>query len=315
MTDTTKALRKINMNLLPILAELLRCTNVTRAAGRLHLTQSTVSGSLKQLRELFDDELLVAHGRGMVLTQKAMKLVPEVERLMDLAARLFHPDGFTPETAENHFRIATADYVSALVTIKLSKTLQFEAPGVSLTLLPTPGTSAKEMRSGGLDLIICPNRTANWHACGISSDDPEFDHEVLVRDELVAIQSASHESSGRDLSFDEYLARPHVMYCRTDGQDTIEQEALTRLGVRQRSQFLVPYFTLLPQMVVDTDLVALVPRSLATSYSRFLPISIFTPPIEFPPLDLAMIWASSRGKDADQLWLRQMVRLVASSLQ
>lgn len=311
VTDSTRVLRSVNMNLLPILAELLRCANVTRAAGRLHLTQSTVSGSLKQLRELLDDELLVPRGRTMVLTEKAARLVPEVERLMELAGRLFQPDSFNPEIAENTFRIATADYVSALATIKLGKVLQAEAPRVSLTLLPTPGVSAKEMRSGALDLIICPNRSANWHACGISSSDVDFAHEVFIEDALVGIQWADHPSAGRDLTVEEYFERPHVMYCRTDGRDTIEQEALYRLGVRQRSQFLVPYFTLLPQMVVDTELIGLIPRSLAIHYAKWLPISVFKPPFDLPSLELVMIWARNREDNPDQRWLRSIIKDVA----
>lgn len=88
MENHVSTLRSVNMNLLPVLVELLRSTNVTRAAGRLNLTQSTVSGSLRQLRDIFDDELLVQRGREMVLTEKARRLLPEVERIMDACQSL-----------------------------------------------------------------------------------------------------------------------------------------------------------------------------------------------------------------------------------
>lgn len=307
MTNPERTLRSINMNLLPILAELLRCANVTRAASQLHLTQSTVSGSLRQLRELFADDLLVQRGRNMVLTAKALRLFPEVERIMEISGRLFHVTDFDPLTAQNSFRIATADYVSALVTSRLGKTMQAQAPQVSLTLTPTPGTSAKELRLGTLDLIICPDRHANWQACGIGQNDADFGHDVFMRDQLVAIQCAMHPAAGRALSHDEYFGRPHVMYCRTDGHETIEQETLAHLGVRQKTQFFVPYFTLLPQLVTGTNLIGLVPRSLAFHYSKLFPLDVFTPPFELPPLDLVMIWARNREAHADMLWLRRIV--------
>ena len=52
-------LAKINLNLLIALQALLEERNVTRAAQHLHVTQSALSKSLAQLRQLFDDPLLV----------------------------------------------------------------------------------------------------------------------------------------------------------------------------------------------------------------------------------------------------------------
>ncbi|MBY4598629.1 LysR family transcriptional regulator [Ottowia caeni] len=312
MENPVSTLRSINMNLLPILAELLRTANVTRAAGRLHLTQSTVSGSLRQLREIFGDDLLIQHGREMVLTERAKRLVPEVERIMELAGRLFQTEQFDPLTAKSRFRIATADYVSALVTSRLGAVLQTQAPNVTLTLTPTPGTSAKELQIGSLDLIICPNLPSNWQSCGINRSDQDFQHEIFMQDDLVAIQWRAHPGSGKAMSQREYLERPHAMYCRTDGHETIEQETLNRQGLRQRTQFQVPYFTLLPQLVVGTDIISLVPRSLALHYVEIFEIDIFKPPFELPTMDLVMIWARSREAFPDLTWLRQMVRHASS---
>lgn len=293
------------MNLLPILAELLRYGSVTKAAHRLNLTQSTVSGALRQLREIFQDELLLQKGRGMVLTEKARRLLPDVERVMDLTSRLLQSDDFVPAEAETQFRVATADYVSAIVTSRLGTVLKEVAPSITLELVPTPGTSGKELQLGTLDLIICPNLDSNWRACGISPDDTVFGHEVVMQDDFVGIQWSGHPSHGKKVTCEEYFARPHAMYCRTDGQDTIEQEVLNQLKVRQKVQFRVPYFTLLPQLVVSTDLISLVPRSLAVKYSRMYAISLFQPPFELPRMDLVMIWLRSRETHGDLAWLRQ----------
>lgn len=315
MSNSVSTLRRINMNLLPVLAELLRSANVTKAAERLSLTQSTVSGSLRQLRGVFGDELLVQRGREMVLTEKAIRLVPEVERIMELSGRLFQAERFDPLTAETRFHIATADYVSELVTSQLGATLQAQAPNVTLTLTPTPGTSAKELLLGSLDLIICPDLASNWQACGVNRDAaPDFQHETFLRDDFVAIQWRRHRDCSRVLSQQEYLERPHAMYCRTDGHDTIEQETLRRFNLRQRTQFEVPYFTLLPQLVVGTDIIGLVPRSLALRYIQIFDIDLFSPPLELPPMNLVMIWARGRANYPELTWLRRMVQQASSDL-
>lgn len=311
MTDPIVKLRSINMNLLPILAELLRTANVTRAAAQLNLTQSTVSGSLRQLREIFDDELLVQQGRGLVLTERARDLLPEVERVLELCSRLLRQEAFDPLSSEARFRIATADYVSALVASRLSATFNAIAPNITLILTPTPGTSGRELQVGTLDLIICPDLPPNWHACGIERGDPAFRYQVFMQDDLVAIQWRGHPSAGRPLDSVAYFDRPHAMYCRTDGYATIEQKTLGDLGLRQRTLFQVPYFTLLPQLVIGTELIGLVPRSLATHYARTFEIDVFTPPYALPRMDLVMIWAAKREDDPELRWLRETVSQAA----
>jgi len=308
MTDAIRSLRTINLNLLPVLAELLRCRNVTHAASILNLTQSTVSGALRQLREILGDPILVQRGREMHLTERARDMIPEVENLVELASRLLQAEEFDPATARTNFQIATADYLSALIASQVGRLLQTCAPNVSLTLLPTPGSSAKSLIQGTLDLIICPNRRSNLQSCGISLDEGSFELEVFKREQWLAIQCAGHPSAGRDLDILEYFERPHATYFRTDGRNTIEQDTLDTLGITQRNSILIPYFTLLPQTVVGSDLISLIPQTLAEHYSEIFHICTFRPPFELPPLESAMIWAKNRESSPSLRWLRSIVR-------
>jgi Bacterial regulatory helix-turn-helix protein, lysR family len=55
-------LRRVNLDLLPVLYELLRTRSVTRTARSFGMTQPAVSRALRQLRAAFEDELLVSLG-------------------------------------------------------------------------------------------------------------------------------------------------------------------------------------------------------------------------------------------------------------
>jgi hypothetical protein len=57
--DLVARLHKVNLDLLPVLHELLRTRSVTRTAQSFHMTQPAVSRALRQLRDAFDDPLLV----------------------------------------------------------------------------------------------------------------------------------------------------------------------------------------------------------------------------------------------------------------
>lgn len=70
-------LRKLNLNLLKTLHLLLETRNITITSQELFVTQPAVSTALKQLREIFDDPLLVrSTDNSLVLTHKAKLLQP-----------------------------------------------------------------------------------------------------------------------------------------------------------------------------------------------------------------------------------------------
>jgi len=67
-------LRKVNLDLLPVLHELLRTKSVTRTAQSFNMTQPAVSRALRQLRGALDDQILVSSGRSARLTDRAETL-------------------------------------------------------------------------------------------------------------------------------------------------------------------------------------------------------------------------------------------------
>ena len=72
-------LARIDLNLLIILQVLLEERNGSRAARRLHLSQSAVSKALGRLRETFDDPLFVRSAYGMDPTPRALDLQQQLQ--------------------------------------------------------------------------------------------------------------------------------------------------------------------------------------------------------------------------------------------
>lgn len=67
---------------------IMREGNLTRAAERLHLSQSALSSQLRQLEEELGVSLFRRNPRGMELSEAARELVPLVEAVLDSAERL-----------------------------------------------------------------------------------------------------------------------------------------------------------------------------------------------------------------------------------
>ncbi len=88
-------LRTVNLNLLLALDVLLEVRGVGAAARRLGVTQSAMSHSLRQLRELFDDPLLVREGHRMVPTPRAEALAPSLrDALRTIESVVESPEAF-----------------------------------------------------------------------------------------------------------------------------------------------------------------------------------------------------------------------------
>jgi LysR family transcriptional activator of mexEF-oprN operon len=65
--------RNLDLNLLRVLIAVADAGSVTKAAARLYLTQSAVSAALSRLSESLDTPMLVRHGRGVILTSRAVR--------------------------------------------------------------------------------------------------------------------------------------------------------------------------------------------------------------------------------------------------
>ena len=90
-------LAKVDLNLLVALDVLTETGSVTVAAERLGVTQSAMSHTLRRLRVLLEDPLLVRSGTGMVLTPRAEALREPVRSALSAVGRaLVVSEGFVP---------------------------------------------------------------------------------------------------------------------------------------------------------------------------------------------------------------------------
>ena len=301
--------RNVNLNLFPILLKLLLHRNVTRVANELCLTQSAVSGSLKRLRDIFSDELLITQGRELVLTEKAKRLLPMLEQHQISAETLLGGVAFDPASTTIRFRISTADWVSFLLVPVLTRRLSECSPNVSVQFIQGDRSNAKELREGVVDMLIGPEKISDWTGLNLFNDDSDYGFEQCYVDHLIGIESSEKPVPGIELDREIYLRHPHVTFnFGTRLHASVERDTLNEYELNQNDQFLVSEFTTLPYFVAATGAVSVIPSSLSNQMKRILPIRTFTPPLEFAPIKLIMVWANVRNNDPSMKWLRVLVR-------
>src|ERR1700755_979952 len=108
----------IDLNLLVVLDAVLRERSATKAAAKLHVTQSAVSNALRRLRAIFNDALVVRTAYGFIPTPRAEALAPSLAALLRDTERLFA----TPEAAQARprtFTIACTDAIGISLIPKI----------------------------------------------------------------------------------------------------------------------------------------------------------------------------------------------------
>lgn len=285
---------QVDLNLLVVLDALLQERNVTRAARRVHRTQSAVSHALGRLRTQLNDPLLVRVGGEMRPTPRALKLAPEVTRILATIQRvLTEEDAFRPSTSARTFRLAGPDFVSAALPALTSR-MAHDAPHTTVHLEPATPTMLGELTEDRLDTAVAPPRDVRMP--GVSS-------EPLVSMPWAVFARRGHPAIRRwDRAA--WARHPHLrIRTPSEGPGPVDKAARAA-GLTRTAGPSLPHFLLAAPVLAQTDFLFTAPRgSLASVAARF-DLEILPCPLAIPPVRLMLFWAQSRGADPAVRWFR-----------
>lgn len=290
----------LDLNLLAALEVLLAEQNVTRAARRLRLTQSTMSHTLGRLREALGDPLLVRVGRGMVLTPRAQGLAAPLARaLAELRRVVTHEGAFEPATSTRTFALACPDLVVSFLP-DLVATLARQAPRVRLDVVPSLGLDLPtSLGAASLDAALAPAPT---EGSGLAQ-------RVLGSVRFCVLARRKHPAlaRGRRWDLDAWLAYPHVVVHTGTAGPGLIGGALERLGRRRTVGMSAPSFLLAPFVVAESDLLFAAPRELVLGVADRLDLAVLDLPLAVPRVPVALLWHERMSADPGHTWFRELL--------
>lgn len=300
-------LSRLNANLLVALDLLLEEQSVGRAAERNGVTPSAMSHSLKALRALFGDVLLVKTRRGMRATPLALGLRGPLRRaLNDLGRAISTGIDFDPTTGRRSFVVAAPDFVSTMLMPHVARLLHTRAPAVDVEIRPVQrrGSAlllrdAAALAEGEIDLVIG----------GILGDIPEITAEPLYEERFVCIVRRDHPLARRPLDLRSYARASHLVVTITDERTpTWIDEALAREGLERHVALRTRYFMAAPLIVAESDMLATCPYQLARYFAERVPIAVLEPPLPLPRYAEHVAWHERYDQDPALQWLRGLLR-------
>lgn len=291
--------RRLDLNLLVTLEALLAEQNVTRAASRLHLSQPAVSAQLARLRQLFDDPLLIPVQRGMTPTARALELLAPLRQALDqVRATVTTHQQFDPAHTELTVHIACTDYLQAAAVHPLMLRLSRDAPGVRLGVRHLDVAHLEEqMVRGDVDLALMTPHTA----------PPGLRTRPLFRERYVLAGRQGHPVLREGLAVEAFAALEHVVVSLRGGNFvTAVDHALAAMGHTRRVVLSAASFLSVPDVLRDSDLVALVPSRLLEG-RRGAGLMCIEPPFPVEGFDVHMVWHERSHGHTAQRWLRDAV--------
>ncbi|MGD0554710.1 MAG: LysR family transcriptional regulator [Streptosporangiaceae bacterium] len=295
----------IDLNLLVMFDALLEERNLTKAAAKLNLGQSTMSGALARLRRHFGDELMVRSGRQYLLTPEAERLLPAVREALRQAERAFtETSDFDPKTSVRTFSVAIAGHSLVALSGLLRRVHQL-APAVRLKLRPID----RDLIGGdeGLlqhDVLIAP--------VGFYSVRGRPD--VICRDRLVCIADPANPYLRHgQLSLAELATMPHAAAELPHVEANPVRAVLEREGIAPTVAMATSGWLPIPFLVAGTDMVALIPERLARRTADAARVVVIEPPFADTELVEGAWWHPMCATDPALTWLRGVVCEAAES--
>ena len=295
-------IRSVEVGMLRTFDALMRERSVSRAAGRLFLSQPAVSASLNRLRELFGDPLFTRTSHGVVPTERALALAPQVEQLLaGLAALLEDAGGFDPARSNRIFRVAGSDHASRMLLPELSRTLISLGSSIRIVWVPPGGWSlAEHLHKGELDLAVIARIQV----------PQDMQTRELYRDSYVYAMRKDHPRAAEPVTLDSFCEVPQIFlgYGASMLDDLID-ETLARTGRQRLAQIAVTSFGQIVHQLRHSDHAAVLGGRVARQFAGELHIQPL--PFELPGYHSLLCWDARTDSDAGVAWLKeQVVRIV-----
>jgi LysR family nod box-dependent transcriptional activator len=292
---------KLDLNLLVALDTLLTEQSISRAAEKIHLSQSAMSNALARLREYFDDELLVQVGRRMEPTSRAESLKDPVrDILVRIEASVATQPQFEPAHSTRLFRLLISDYTLMVLIPHLQRLAYRQAPGVRFDLRPQVNQPQRALERGEADLLIIPKVF-----CSTSHPSELLFEEVFH----CVVWNESHLAIG-EMTEERYMASGHVVVQPGDGW-ALTDWFMQQSGVKRHVEISTFSFMSQAHLVVGTHRIATMHLRLAQQAMRFLPVTIRDLPVPIPKMEQVVQWHQHRTTDSGLIWLRSLLKQAA----
>jgi DNA-binding transcriptional LysR family regulator len=294
-------LRSIDLNLLTILQILLEEKHVTRAAERLHMSQSAVSRALQRLRLVFNDPLLVKSAEGYSLSSRALKLSTELTLILQTISGLIQEPEFNPLKVAATLRFAGIDLDACIDMPTFMHQVLDQAPALKIEVSTIPADYFTQLSKGQVDFFVSgikPNKhSENLHSKHLSCS------------ELAILLGKQNPLADQCIDLNTYLQAMHGYVAITGKGPALLDDHLESIGLKRNVVLKLSDMRSVVEYCEKTNILFMLP---VVAISNLLAgRNIVTKPLprelKCPDASFYLYWHARFHKDPLHCWIREML--------
>jgi DNA-binding transcriptional LysR family regulator len=208
--------------------EVAETLNFTKAAQRLHLTQSAVSHQIRTLERDIGEPLFIRAKRGVKLSEAGVVALDHARRILDESEALKERFSGGEKTPVGRVRAAAATQAFVYLFAPLFESFMRAHPWVEVSFRSTSSTdqTIADIQSG----------TADVGFASLPVYSPALKVQELFQDELVAVVGHAHRLAGRPLAtVEELLAERFILFERGNSVRRATDEFFGKAGGEPRT--------------------------------------------------------------------------------
>lgn len=250
----------VDLNQLRTFVVLYELRSLTAAAEQLHVTQPTVSYTLRRLRQRFGDELFRRDGHVMAPTPRATQLFgPLHEALSRIDAVVSAPADFDPATFDGELALALTYIGEQTFLPPIMPVIAREAPALHLKVQRLDADQVEDgLTRGTIDLAITVSLLGS----------PRLWRTPVRNVEYVALSSAAYPLPATHPGM---FAGRRFVRVSSRGGHVYPAQAMIEQGLMTQVALTVEEYATVPAVLEATDLVVLLPRHVAEVFCGWFP--------------------------------------------
>lgn len=291
---------RFDLNLVKVFLAIWDTRSLTEAGQRLALTQPAVSHALRRLREQFGDPLFQRVGNRMEPTDVATRLREPFEAALSLLEQTVHgAQSFAPAETTRRFRVAMTDTGELFAMPRILAALQLAAPLASLSSVRIePADTESALRSGQIDLALGYLPQLEAARCK---------GRLLLRDRMICLMREGHPQQQAELSPAAIRALSFVDVSQAATGYQMARKLLEDSGHGIPTRARLEHFTIVPEVVRETDFVAVFPHSIFLRLQARGGFVARELPFDLPSYDIKLWVHDSFATDPALTWLANLI--------
>ena len=287
---------RIDGHTLRVFATVCETGSVSRTAETFDLNQSTISHTLDKMRTAVGDPLFVKSGRGITPTEKALAILPRVQKILADIEGLVAPEKYDASLDARPFVIAIPTPALLDDMKSLYANLQAREPNVVLEIrrmAPSKDVAAF-LSNDEADLAITVSVVrypVTLNHCRYGSDTFAVFYDAACREPVRTVE--------------DYSAARHAVVSFGGNNKSVVERALAEAGMKRKVSLVAPTASMLGGLVKGTDLIATMPRRLARSV--YSDLAFAEPPLDLPRLAYDLVWHRKYESSGRHSWLRDII--------